>query len=351
MNETIRVLLADDSPTARALIRAILRDAGGFHIVGEASDGNEALELTDRLAPDLILMDVHMPGLDGIAATREIMSRSPRPIVIVSAATARDVDLSLNATQAGALMALPKPEGPTSPRFDEQSAELVRMARAMASVKVVRRWSGGNRRPLVRPPLGKTGPGLTEIVAIAASTGGPPALRTILDSLPPDFPAPILIVQHIARDFSAGFAEWLGGSGRLRARLPEDGERLLAGTIYVAPDDRHLGVTRDGCVELSQDPPIGGFRPSATYLFASAGRVYGPRAMAVILTGMGSDGVDGLEAAHGAGTFVVAQDEATSVVFGMNGAAVQRGLADRVLPLERIAPIIMERVTGSAHES
>lgn len=349
MNDTIRVLLADDSPTARALIRAILRDAGGFQIVGEAVDGNEALELAERLSPDLILMDVHMPGLDGIAATREIMSRSPRPIVIVSAATARDVDLSLNATQAGALMALPKPDGPASPRFEEQRAELVRMARAMASVKVVRRW-GSARRPPVRPALGRTRPGLTEVVAIAASTGGPPALRTILDSLPPDFPAPILIVQHIARDFSVGFAEWLGGSGRLRARLPEHGERLLAGTIYIAPDDRHLGVGRDGCVTLSQDPPIGGFRPSATYLFASAGRAYGPRAMAVILTGMGSDGADGLEVAHAAGTFVVAQDEASSVVFGMNSAAIHRGLADCVLPLERIAPVIMERVTGSSDE-
>jgi two-component system chemotaxis response regulator CheB len=349
MTGTIRVLLADDSPTARALLGAILRDAGGFQVVGEASDGLEALELTERLAPDLVLMDVHMPALDGIAATREIMSRSPRPILIVSAATARDVDLSLNATQAGALMALPKPEGPSSPRFEEQRAELVRMARAMASVKVVRRWSQ-DRRPPARPPIGRTRAGTTELVAMAASTGGPPALRTILDGLPPDFPAPILIVQHIARDFAAGFAEWLGSSGRLRARLPEDGERLLAGTIYVAPDDRHLGVTRDGCIALSTAPPIGGFRPSATHLFASAGRAYGPRALAVILTGMGSDGADGLEIAHGAGTFVVAQDEASSIVFGMAQAAIARGAADRVLPLERIAPLIMERVTGSAHE-
>jgi two-component system, chemotaxis family, protein-glutamate methylesterase/glutaminase len=348
MTETIRVLLADDSPTARALLRSILRDAGGFQVVGEAVNGLEAVDLTDRLEPDLILMDVHMPALDGIEATREIMSRSPRPIVIVSAATARDVDLSLNATQAGALLALPKPEGPSSPRFEEQRAELIRMARAMASVKVVRRWHA-ERRPHARPPVGRTGRGAAEVVAIAASTGGPPALRTILDGLPPDFPAPILIVQHIARDFSAGFADWLGGSGRLRARLADDGELLLPGTIYVAPDDRHLGVSREGCAVLSRDPPIGGFRPSASHLFASTGRVYGPRAMAVILTGMGDDGADGLEIAHAAGTFVVAQDEASSIVFGMARAAIERGTADCVLPLERIGPIIMERVTGS-HE-
>jgi two-component system chemotaxis response regulator CheB len=349
MSEPIRVLLADDSPTARALLGGILREAGGFLVVGEATDGLEAVQLVERLAPDLVLMDVHMPVLDGIAATREIMMRVPCPILIVSAATARDVNLSLTATHAGALLALPKPDGPGSGRFPAQRDEIIAMARAMANVKVVRRWRTEDRPPPTRP-VGKTPPGSAELIAIAASTGGPAALRVILDALPPDFPAPLVLVQHIARDFAAGFVDWLAGSGRLRVKLASDGERLLAGTVYVAPDDRHLVVTRDGCAALSADSKQGGFRPSANALFESVGLSYGRRATAVIMTGMGTDGADGLEVAHARGTYVVAQDEASSIVFGMAREAIARGVADRVLALEHIAPCLLERV-GVSHES
>jgi two-component system chemotaxis response regulator CheB len=347
MNQPIRVLLADDSPTARALLGGILREAGGFLIVGEAKDGLEAVQLVERLAPDLVMMDVHMPVLDGIAATREIMMRVPCPILIISAATARDVDLSLTATQAGALLALPKPDGPASPRFAQQRDEIVAMARAMAHVKVVRRWQRQERSPPTRP-VGRIAPGAAELVAMAASTGGPAALRTVLDALPPDFPTPIAIVQHIARDFAAGFAEWLAGSGRLRVKLAVDGERLLAGTVYVAPDDCHLLVTADGCASLTAERR-GRFRPSADALFESVGHNYGPRATAVIMTGMGTDGADGLQVAHARGTFVIAQDEESSIVFGMAREAILRGLADAVLPLDGIAPCLLARA-GASHE-
>lgn len=342
MSEPIRVLLADDSPTARALLGEILRAAGGFLIVGEAKDGLEAVQLVERVSPDLVLMDVHMPVLDGIAATREIMMRVPCPILIVSAATARDVDLSLTATQAGALLALPKPDGPASPRFPQQRDEIVAMARAMAHVKVVRRWRREERPPPTRP-VGRTPPGSAELVALAASTGGPAALRTVLDALPPDFPSPLVVVQHIARDFAAGFAEWLAGSGRLRVKLAVDGERLLPATVYVAPDDRHLLVTADGCAALSAEPRRGRFRPSADALFESVGLSYGERATAVIMTGMGTDGADGLGVAHARGTFIVAQDEASSIVFGMAREAIERGYVDRVLPLETIAHCLLVR--------
>lgn len=347
MSSPIRVLLADDSPTARALLGGILRDAGGFVIVGEAEDGLEAVQLVERLSPDLVLMDVHMPVLDGIAATRRIMMHTPCPILIVSAATARDVNLSLTATEAGALLALPKPDGPASPRFAQQRDEIVAMARAMAHVKVVRRWHREERSPPGRP-VGRTPPGSAELIAMAASTGGPAALRTVLDALPPDFPAPIAIVQHIAHDFAAGFAEWLAGSGRLRVKLAADGERLLAGTVYIAPDDRHLLVTADGCAALSADRR-GRFRPSADALFESVGRYYGARATAVILTGMGTDGADGLETAHARGTFVIAQDEASSIVFGMSREAIVRGIADSVLSLDEIAHCLLSRA-GVSHE-
>jgi two-component system, chemotaxis family, protein-glutamate methylesterase/glutaminase len=343
-----RVLIADDSATARQMIRAILERGGDLQVVAEARNGAEAVSLVEAHRPDLVIMDVHMPVADGLEATKEIMMRAPTPILIVSAASRRDVDLSLSATQAGALMALPKPEHPGSPRFEAAAAELLDMARAMAHVKVVRRWSSSRTEPRVPPPAERAGDA-AELVAVAASTGGPAALRRILIDLPQTLPAPVLVVQHIARDFSAGFAEWLGGSCPLPVKLAHAGETLRPGVVYVAPDDSHLGVTRDRRVRLDGSPPIGGFRPSATYLFESAARVYGDRLLAVVLTGMGSDGAAGLEAARAAGAYVLAQDEATSVVFGMAQEAVGRGAVDALVPLEEMASRIVLHVARQAH--
>jgi two-component system, chemotaxis family, protein-glutamate methylesterase/glutaminase len=344
----IRVLLADDSATARELLRAILEMDGDIRVVGEAHDGAEAVELAQEIRPDLIVMDVQMPIADGIEATKEIMMRVPTPILIVSAVSDRDVDLSLSATQAGALMALPKPSSPASPRFESAAAELRSMVRAMSQVKVVRRWSA--RAPAdvveVRPPRN---PVAGEVVAIGASTGGPAALRQILMALPRTFPAPILVVQHIARDFTAGFADWLGSSCELRVKLAQRGEPLAAGTVYVAPDDVHLGVAANGVVKLTQSPAQGGFRPSATHLFDSAARAYGPRLIAVVLTGMGSDGADGLEVARREGAYVLAQDEATSVVYGMAQEAVRRGVVNAIVPLGQIAQRLGELTSKEAH--
>jgi two-component system chemotaxis response regulator CheB len=349
MNTPIRVVLADDSPTARQLIGAILSSDGGFTVVGEAGNGAEAVDLAERLEPDLVIMDVHMPVLDGLDATREIMTRSPRPILIVSAVSARDVDLSLTATEAGALMALPKPPGPDSPRFPQLRDQLIAMARAMAHVKVVRRWQRERRmRPRSRATVTRSG--AIQVVGIAASTGGPAALRTILGELPRDFPAPILLVQHIASDFTHGFAEWLGADTPLGVTVAAHGDQLQPATVYVAPEAAHLGVDRAGTIVLSSDPPLGPFRPSATYLFESLGHAYGPRAAAVVLTGMGSDGAEGLTVARRAGTFVIAQDEPSSVVFGMAREAIARDAVDCVLPLDRIAQRLLDLVMGALDE-
>lgn len=343
----IRVILADDSATARHLLRAVLELDGDIAVIAEAHNGEEAVDLVVRERPDLVLMDVHMPVADGLAATKEIMMRAPTPILIVSAVRQRDVDLSLSATQAGALMALPKPENPGSERFDEATAELREMVRAMAQVKVVRRWSAHNTGERVR--TGRPAPEAAELVAIAASTGGPAALRRILMDLPRTFPVPVLIVQHIARDFTSGFADWLAGSCALPVRLAEQGEVLRRGVVYVAPDDVHLGVGSDGSVRLDHGPPLGGFRPSATHLFRSAGEVFGKRLIAVVLTGMGSDGAEGLERAHEKGAYVMAQDEASSVVFGMAQEAIRCGAVDTILPLDRIAARLVDLLDGDAH--
>jgi two-component system, chemotaxis family, protein-glutamate methylesterase/glutaminase len=340
----IRVLVADDSATARELLRDILHGEPDICVVGEATNGLEAVELVEQHRPDIVLMDVHMPFADGLEATKEIMMRAPTPIIVVSsAATREDVDLSLSATQAGALLALPKPDHPSSVRFPELRAQILAMVRAMSEVKVVRRWSRSETAPRrARRPIP---PRAVRLIALAASTGGPPALRRILMDLPVDFPAPILLVQHIARDFTAGFAEWLGRSCAVHVKVAEDGERLRPATVYVAPDDRHLGVTNGGHVALASSPPLAGFRPSASHLFSSAGAAYGPRLAAVVLTGMGSDGADGLVSARAAGAYILAQDEASSVVYGMAREAVRLGLVDAVVPLQQIATRLMQLTT------
>lgn len=339
----IRVLVAEDSPTARALLVAIFESDPGLTVIGEARDGCEAVELAERLRPDLITMDVHMPRLDGIEATRQIMVRAPAPILIVSAHNEQDVALSLDATAAGALMAIEKPGPPDHPRFAEQRDYLVAMAKAMSQVRVVRRWArhttpiGAGRESRLTRVSG--GHGL--VVAIAASTGGPAAVQQVLHGLPRGFPAPILLVQHIATGFVEGFAHWLDATSPLRVRIAAHGEVLRPATVYVAPDDHHLGVAEGNRVLLSDAPPIGGFRPSATYLFDSVAQRFAERAVAVILTGMGDDGVAGLRAVQRAGGVVLAQDEESCVVYGMPKVAVQAQLVDDVMPLPRIS----ERLT------
>lgn len=332
----IRVVVAEDSRAQRALLVAILERDPGIRVVGAAVDGEEALEMTIRLRPDLVTMDVHMPGLDGLEATRRIMVEAPTPIVVVSSGVPDDIALSLRATAAGALAAVAKPEGPTSPRFEAQSAQLVATVRAMADVKVVRRW--GERPTSAPPPALPAARGPVRAVAMAASTGGPAALQSILGALPAAFPAPILVVQHLSHGFVEVLARWLGTATGLRVVVAEAEERLCPGTVYLAPDDRHLGVTERGAVALSAAPPLDGFRPSASHLFGSAAGAYGDTLVAVILTGMGTDGVAGLRTVRSSGGLVLAQDRASSVIYGMPGEAVQAGLVDAVLPVESIAP-------------
>jgi two-component system, chemotaxis family, protein-glutamate methylesterase/glutaminase len=342
----IRVLVAEDSPTVRALLVAILSADADIRVVGEARNGVEAVELALRLRPDLITMDVNMPIMDGLRATREIMVHAPTPIVIVSSRADRaEMQISLDALAAGALMVMPTPDNPRSPEFDDHATRLLAMVRAMSQVKVVRRWrSAPERAPQVRS-RGSTGS--IRLVAIAASTGGPAALLRILTRLPRDFPVPIVVVQHIAAEFVSGLSQWLGASSPFQVAVARGGETLRPGTVLLAPDHHHLGVDRDGRTVLSGEGPIGGFRPSGTFLFESAARAYGASVAAVILTGMGRDGVDGLRAVHAAGGLVLAQDESTSVVYGMPGEAVAAEVVDAVLPIDEIpARLVGELASG-----
>jgi two-component system chemotaxis response regulator CheB len=345
-SKPIRVLIAEDSPTARMLLVELFGSSPEFEVAGAVENGADAIERAIVLSPDLIIMDVHMPILDGLDATKEIMRESPTPIVMVSAsASIRDVGLGLSATQAGALILMEKPRSPGSPEYAEDCRQLLSMAKAMAAVKVVRRWgSPGVARRQSADPGRLSNDRKPRLIAIGTSTGGPAALHRILIDLPPDFPVPIVVVQHMAHGFIEGLAKWLSANVALRVTVPAEGDPLVPGTVYIGADDRHFGVSNDGRVALSGASPLGGFRPSVDYLFDSCARAYGAALTALILTGMGQDGLDGLRTVKARGGRVIAQDEESSVVFGMNGKAIEVGLADEVLPLDTIGKRLNEVV-------
>jgi two-component system chemotaxis response regulator CheB len=344
MKPSIRVLIADDSPTCRELMVAIVQEAGGLQVAGTARNGAEAVRLTHRLQPDIVMMDIHMPELDGFGAVRQIMAEAPRPIIMLTSSLRRDEQTkSFNALEAGALTILEKPTI-TDPA--EQYESLVAHIKTLAEVKVVRRWAKPGDRPVrITPPAAQPAPSSAiRMVAIATSTGGPSALATLLGDLPADFPAPILVVQHLTSGFGEGLVAWLNQKTALEVRLARHADAPQPGKVYVAPEEYHLTVNRQGLLALDKEPPYHGLRPSANPLFHSVAQVYGATALGVILTGMGNDGAAGLRAMRQAGARTIAQDQASCVVFGMPGAAIELEAAEQVQPLNRIARALLELV-------
>lgn len=338
MTAPIRVVVAEDSNTVRHLLVSLLAADPAVEVVGEALDGRQALALTHRLRPSVVVMDIRMPVMDGFEATKRIMMEVPTPVVIVTAAAESEVGLSLQAVELGALALVRKPNGLDGVDVDGRAGRLVSLVKALSDVKVIRR----HRREEAPahcggPDAGVMPPGHIEVVAVAASTGGPAALHRLLERLPAATDVPLLAVQHIADGFTPGLVSWLESGTRLRVKVAEHGEPLQGGTVYLAPERRHLEVTSRRTVRHSDAPPVGGFRPSATVLFESVACVYGPAVAAVVLTGMGRDGLDGIVRVRKAGGRVLAQDEESSVVFGMPGVVVEAGLADVVGPVDVLA--------------
>ncbi|NLG96105.1 MAG: chemotaxis-specific protein-glutamate methyltransferase CheB [Chloroflexi bacterium] len=350
----IRVLVVEDSPTARNLLVLLFQASGDIEVVGTALDGKEAVRRAAELRPDVITMDIQLPGMNGLQATREIMRLTPVPIVVVTATLDQpDMDLTFEAMRAGALSVVKKPA-----RNDVKSCEqVVNTVRLMADVPVVHRWHPGDETALHKQDWAITAKlvGVDKsnlpyeagrsnkrirLVGIAASTGGPGALLNVFKGLPADFPVPIVVVQHITIDFAQSLAKWLDGQVALQVRLAEQNEIPQPGSVLIAPDDHHLEIGARGEIVLNSRPPNKGLRPSADYLFSSMASVYGAQAVGVILTGMGNDGVDGLCELHQRGGMVLAQDEETSVVYGMPREAAMKQIVDRILPIYQIGPYL-----------
>jgi two-component system chemotaxis response regulator CheB len=330
----IRVLVADDSELFRDVLARVIVAEPGFEVVALAADGNAAAAYARTVKPDVITMDLHMPDADGFSGIARIMAETPTPILVLTANRAEAV--GFRALSLGALDILEKPHATTD--LDDYGRLLRSRLRLLAGVKVIRHVRGLRERAAQR--AARTA-GRADLVAIGASLGGPRALATLLRGLPAGFPAPIAVVQHIADGFTEGLASWLASESRLDVRTARDGDRLRPGRVLVAPTGRHLLVA-DGVARLSDAPPVDTFKPSVTPLFLSAASAYGPRACGVILTGMGRDGADGLRAIKEAGGPTLAQDEATSAVFGMPRAAIELGAVDRVLPLDEVARALVE---------
>jgi two-component system chemotaxis response regulator CheB len=344
----IRVLIVEDSLVARELLVSILQSSPDLQVIATARNGIEAVRLAKELKPDVIAMDVYMPEMDGLEATRQIMAETPRPIVMVSASfNKNESKLSFDALHAGALSILEKPTIYDPPEIHNL---LIDQLRLMSEVKVVRHWDRARRRPGQARPLAEApiftqnGKSKIQLMVIASSTGGPGVLAKILSALPADFPIPILIVQHIMSGFAEGLATWLNQLVPFEVRLARHADEPKAGQVLIAPDNYHMLVNNKGFIRLDQSPPQDGLRPSANCLFNSVAEVYGATAIGLILTGMGNDGAEGLRALRERGAHTIVQDEASCVVFGMPAAAIELGAAEQVLSVDKIAAALMALV-------
>jgi two-component system chemotaxis response regulator CheB len=341
----IRVLVVDDSPVARELLVYLLNSDPQLQVIGVVADGEQAIEAAQRLRPDVITMDIHLPRMDGYAATRAIMESVPTRIVMVSASPATQaVAASFHALEAGALAVLAKPPGPGHPEHAACTDELLRTIKVMAEVGVVKRWkktaAAASAYPLHPPPVPQPPRRDLRLLAIGASTGGPLVLQTILARLQQPFGAPVLIVQHISAGFVAGLVDWLGRSCDFDVRIAVHGELAQAGRVYLAPDGAHMTAQADGRIALTGVPPEHGVRPAVSCLFRSVAAQYGSHAAGVLLTGMGRDGAQELKDMRDAGALTIAQDRDSSIVYGMPGEAVKLGAAQHVLAPEAIATLL-----------
>ena len=360
----IKVLIVDDSALVRQILVEILKRARDIEVVGTASDPFMAREKIKETNPDVLTLDVEMPRMDGLTFLANLMRLRPMPVLMISSLTERGADTTLKALELGAFDFVSKPKVDVAGTLADFSEEILTKIRAAAGTRVVARSNPAAFPAPVVPkhsadailPAADSVTAVKRmlrttdrVIAIGASTGGTEAIRAVLTALPADSPA-IVIAQHIPAAFSGPFAKRMDGLCALRVSEPVDGQYIMAGHVYIAPGGRHLLIERDGAryrCRLNDGPPVNRHCPSVDVLFRSVAAQVGPNAVGVLLTGMGDDGARGLKEMHDMGAPTLAQDEDTSVVWGMPGAAVKLGAVDDVLPLNRVAAEIM-RLVGNA---
>ncbi len=402
MPDLIKILIVEDSPTIATLLRRLIESDAQFQLVGIANDGAEAIRMTSRHHPQVITMDVNMPRMSGLEATEYIMAHTPTPILVLTASLgSQDVDLSFKMLSAGALEIIEKP---AAEEWGEAGQKLLERLKLLSRIKVITHLRGKAKPGQASPPAANTIPSSSngasalqtttptrpvsprevndatkpldpskiyrppnlhqkpplvagpppldkaligrkfKAIGIAASTGGPPALARLLKDLPADFPLPILLVQHIPSGFSVGLADWLNGETPLQVKNAAEGEIPVPGTIYLSTDDHHITVNREGRIHLDDSPARFSLRPSADVTFESMARAWPGETLSVILTGMGRDGSEGMYSLKQSGGYNIAQNEASCVIFGMPKSAIERGVIDKILPLDQIAAFLKQAV-------
>jgi len=354
MTKKIRVLIVDDSASVRQVMTTILEEDPEIEVIGAANDPYAAARKLQEEVPDVIVLDVEMPRMDGITFLRKLMAQHPLPVVMCSSLTEEGSETLLQALEAGAVDVILKPKIGVADHLAESRARIREVVKAAAHARV-----GPNRRPrapniepsakltadaMLPPPTGKAMAKTTEmVICVGASTGGTEALRILLEALPANSPG-MVIVQHMPEKFTAAFARRLNGLCQVEVREAQDGDTVLRGLVLIAPGDNHMMLERQGAryyVSVKKGPLVSRHRPSVDVLFRSAARSAGPNAIGVIMTGMGDDGARGMAEMKHAGAMTFAQDEATSVVFGMPKEAIALGTVDRIVPLDKIAPEIL----------
>lgn len=334
----IRVVIADDSMVAREMLSQILSSDPGIEVIGVAKDGQEAVDLVARLRPDLVTMDVHMPKMDGLQATEQIMAYTPTPILVVSSSVyGEGMGRAFDALAVGALEVIKKPEPKDWQALQAIGQDIIRRVRILSRVRVITHIKGRRAATRREPqePLRAHLRGM-QVVAIGSSTGGPSALLSVLGRLSKDFPLPVVVAQHIAEGFVPGLCTWLDAGCKMRVLPAEDGMSIAPGHAYLAATGSNMEI--DGLtIRFTKPQPGQLYVPSADTLFDSVARSYGPHALGILLTGMGADGALGLKKLHDLGAPTICQDEATSTVWGMPKAAIDLGAARTVLPVHDIA--------------
>lgn len=348
MRQTKRVLVVDDSAFMRRLITEIIESRAEFVVVGTATDGTEALAKVRTLRPDIVTLDIEMPGVDGLQALQRIMAEMPRPVVMLSAAGSETGNaLTIRALELGAIDFVRKPSGPVSIDLVSVRAELLR---ALAAASVVRVPNGAP--PVVaeavearKPRESRQASPASAVVVIAASTGGPKALSEVVANIPESLCAAVLIVQHMPADFLHSLARRLSQLGSIPVTVARNDEPVISSRIYLAPGDRHMSVVIRGSfpvIQIERGPVVCGVRPSADPLFKSAARAFGQNVVGVVLTGMGHDGADGLRAIRAAGGGAIVQDPVSSIIYGMPRAALAAAGADRVVAPRLVGTAVAE---------